>query len=135
MHVIVVGAGILGLSVSHHLLSRGVKVTAIDRIGPAALASSSTFACINYCNYWQEPYFTLRRNSIEYARELAAQLGVSQWLNLQGTLRWGETPDGWNKLDRSVNALLERGVRVESFSPAHVQRRLEPDLNLDGIAR
>ena len=134
MHVIVVGAGILGLSLSHHLVNRGVKVTTIDRIGPAALASSATFACINYFNYWQEPYFTLRRNSIDYARELAAQIGVSQWLHLEGTLRWGETPDSWNKLDHSVNALLERGIRVESFPPADVKRYLEPDLNLDGIA-
>ena len=135
MHVIVVGAGLLGLSLSHHLLARGVKVTTLDRIGPAALASSSTFACINYFNYWQEPYFTLRRNSIEYARELAAQLGVSQWLHLNGTLRWGETPESWEKLDHSVNALLERGVQVESFSPADVRRHLEPDLDVDGIAR
>lgn len=135
MHVIVIGAGILGLSVSHHLVKRGIEVTAIDRIGPAALASSTTFACINYFNYWQEPYFTLRRNSIDYARELAAQLDISQWLHLQGTLRWGETPDSWEKLERSVKALLERGVQVESFSPADVRRHLEPDLNVDGIAR
>ncbi|MFZ1681898.1 MAG: FAD-dependent oxidoreductase, partial [Rhizobiaceae bacterium] len=45
--VVVVGAGIVGASIAHHLARRGLAVTVIDRIGPAAAASGASDGAVS----------------------------------------------------------------------------------------
>ena len=55
--VIVVGAGVVGLSAALALQARGLKVTVLDREGPAAGASAGNagaFALPTSCR-WQAP--------------------------------------------------------------------------------
>jgi glycine/D-amino acid oxidase-like deaminating enzyme len=135
MKVVVMGAGIVGMSVSWHLAKRGVSVVAIERDRPGGCASASTFACINFFNYWQPPYFELRRNAIDYARDLAANIGAADFYHLPGTLRWAEDAAGWDAIERSVAKLKALNVEVERWSPGAVKRELEPDLDVSGIER
>lgn len=44
LHVVVVGAGIVGASIAYHLARRQVAVTVIERRQPCAGASSHSFA-------------------------------------------------------------------------------------------
>src|SRR5437762_13913768 len=102
MKVVVVGAGIVGMSLAYHLVTNGAEVVVIERDRPGGGASASTFACINFFNYWQPPYFALRRAAIDYTRNLSASIGASDFFHLPGTLRWAEDAPGWDAIDRSV---------------------------------
>ncbi len=86
--VLIVGAGILGASIAHHLARRGAAVTVVDRSGPAAAASGRSFGWINASYGNPEPYFRLRIQSLlEYRRldwETGGRLGV-KW---GGSLLW-----------------------------------------------
>ena len=54
LHVVVVGAGIVGASIAYHLARRQVAVTVLERHRPGAGASSHSFAWINA--FGKEPY-------------------------------------------------------------------------------
>ena len=62
--VLIVGAGIIGASIAHHLARRGAAVTLIDRSGPAAEASGASFGWINASFGNPEPNFRLRFQSL-----------------------------------------------------------------------
>jgi glycine/D-amino acid oxidase-like deaminating enzyme len=135
MRAIVIGAGIVGMSISYHLVEGGASVVIIDEKRPGGIASAASFACINFFNYWQPPYFELRRDAIDYARTLATRIGAEEFLHLQGTLRFAEDPAGWAAIDRSVGALKSLGLAVDYIPTEQVTRHLEPDLDLTGIER
>ncbi|MFZ4289160.1 D-amino acid dehydrogenase [Variovorax sp. HJSM1_2] len=55
MKIIVLGAGIIGISTAWHLLERGHEVTVVDRQGDAALETSFANAAqisVSYCEPW-----------------------------------------------------------------------------------
>ena len=95
--VLIVGAGIIGASIAHHLARRGAAVTLEDRAGPAAEACGRSFGWINASYGNPEPYVRLRFQSLlEYRRlewETGGQLG-GKW---GGSLPW--EPDSGDLAD------------------------------------
>jgi glycine/D-amino acid oxidase-like deaminating enzyme len=92
LHVVVVGAGIVGASIAYHLARRQVAVTVLERHRPGAGASSHSFAWINAFGKEPYPYHDLNRRSMEvwhrFAQGLQADVG----------LHWGGEMPGCTQL-------------------------------------
>ncbi|QQA44857.1 NAD(P)/FAD-dependent oxidoreductase [Pelagovum pacificum] len=87
MHVVVVGAGIIGATIAWNLRARGAEVTVIAE-GPGA-ASTATFGWVNASFYLDDDHFRLRTAGIDAWHRLEAQsgLGLVDWC---GCLSWEE---------------------------------------------
>jgi len=84
---IVIGAGVLGTSVTYQLAKRGVDVTLIDKGLPGAAASAASFAWLNANDKGEPPaYHDLNAMSIAEWTVVARELGTSSWLRREGNL-------------------------------------------------
>jgi glycine/D-amino acid oxidase-like deaminating enzyme len=72
--VAVIGAGILGASLSYHLARRGARVTVIAESGAGGTATPATFGWLNASWGNPEPYFRLRMASLALWRGLGETL-------------------------------------------------------------
>ncbi|MEM9097070.1 MAG: FAD-dependent oxidoreductase [Pseudomonadota bacterium] len=87
MRVCVIGAGILGGSISYFLTRRGAEVTVIDPADRARTATLGSLAWINAHLSSSDAYFRLRLRSMGLWRSLIAELpGLP--IRLSGTLNW-----------------------------------------------
>lgn len=89
MHVIVMGAGVIGVSTAWHLLQQGHRVTLVDRQADAALETSFGNAAqisVSYCEPWANREAPLKALKWLFDPEgplkFRPQLDVDQW-------RWG----------------------------------------------
>lgn len=129
LHIVVVGAGIVGASIAYHLVKLGVSVTVIDKQGPATHASRGTFAWIN-ATWAKQPQHYHAFN----------QAGVASWgklhIALNLPIRWRGSLEWFN--DDSRQALLVEQI-AEQFKwgePARIVSssevaELEPNLKFD----
>ena len=86
--VLIVGAGIMGAVIAHHLARRGAVVTLVDRAGPAAEASGHSFGWINAAYGNPEAYFRLRFQSLLEYRRLEAEMDSTLGVKWGGSLLW-----------------------------------------------
>ena len=108
MKAIVVGAGILGASITYQLAKRGVDVTIVDKATPGDAASAASFAWLNSNNKKLRPYHDLNVMSIGEWNAIARELRTSGWLHTSGNIHVADTTTG-------ANALLERVARLHSY--------------------
>ena len=94
MHVIVMGAGVIGVSTAWHLLQRGHRVTLVDRQADAALETSFGNAAqisVSYCEPWANREAPLKALKWLFDPEgplkFRPQLDPAQW-------RWGSRCSG-----------------------------------------
>ena len=128
--VVLVGAGIVGASIAYHLAQRGVRVTVIDKLGPATQASRGTFAWIN-ATWAKQPRHYHAFN----------QQGVATWASLREhmdfPLRWGGSLEWFTETQRQQRLVDQIAEQVAWGEPARMIdevefAQLEPDLVLDG---
>lgn len=86
-HILILGAGITGAALAHHLALRGARVAVVEAGLPAQAATGRSFGWINASFYLTEAHFHLRHAALE------AHLRLRQDLSLppatQGCL-WAE---------------------------------------------
>lgn len=87
MHVIVVGAGIIGALTAYRLAHKGARVTVVDAGQVANQASAASFGWINASFYLDEAHFRLRHAAIAAHHRLIADIETTatRW---QGALCW-----------------------------------------------
>jgi glycine/D-amino acid oxidase-like deaminating enzyme len=86
--VIVIGAGIFGVSTALHLARRGVAVTIVND-GPVANgASGRSLSWLNSSRMRSDAYHRLRMAGIDRYRTLATQHPDADWLSFKGGLTW-----------------------------------------------
>ena len=92
--VVVVGAGIIGTTISCLLAKAGAEVTLIDKSHPASGASGGSFGWINA--NWSNPkdYFTLRHTSMQNYPWLCDVLNLEIKPNWPGCLYWENSEQG-----------------------------------------
>ncbi len=127
LHVVVVGAGIVGASIAHHLARRHVTVTVLERQQPGAGASSHSFAWLNA--FGKEPfaYHDLNRRSMEAWRRFAQGLQGDVGLHWRGEMRWVHTPEDAQILQQHIQRLQTWGYPNRLITAAELCQ-LEPGL-------
>ncbi len=116
MKIIVLGAGIIGVSTAWHLLEQGHEVTVVDRQGDAALETSFANAAqisVSYCEPWANREAPLKMVKWMFSKEapllFRPQLpfgeGLQQWL--WGLRFLGQCNDA--AFERNVQQLVALG--------------------------
>jgi sarcosine oxidase subunit beta len=130
--VVVIGAGIMGLSIAYHLAERGItNVTVLDmgylcggasgRNGGGVRAQWSTAANVQ-----------LMLESMRMCREFAAKMKINVWLRQGGYLFLARTGALRRTLEDSVALQNDCGLRTRMLTPAEA-RRIVPELDGAGI--
>ena len=123
MHVIVVGAGIIGALTAYRLARAGAAVTVIEANQPASAASGASFGWINASFYLDEDHFALRAAAMDAHRRLAAELKTTATV-WQGCLCWEQQGDA---LDAQHAALKDLGYDVREID-RDAFASLEPEI-------
>ena len=110
MHVIVIGAGIIGAAIALRLAQRGHRVSVIDSGAPGATAAS--FGWINASFHLTPEHYHLRAEGIAAWHRLTPLLGES--VTWQGCLWWEELGP---KLQAFAAQLQRLGYPVERRAP------------------
>lgn len=137
--VVVIGAGVIGLSIAWRLAQRGTAVTVFDQGAAGAGASHAAAGMLAICaeaEPGEEALVALGRASQAswpaFARELEAAAGLPIDLRREGTLLVALTADDQARLRHRLEFQKRLGLPVEWISGAEVRRR-EPHL-APGIA-
>ena len=114
MHVIVVGAGIIGALTAYQLARAGAQVTVIEASQPASAASGASFGWINASFYLDEDHFAVRAAAMSSHRRLGDILKTTAtfW---QGCLCWEEQGAAF---DAQHEALQTLGYTVREVDRA-----------------
>jgi glycine oxidase len=137
--VVVIGAGVIGLSVAWRLAQRGAAVTVLDQAQAGAGASHAAAGMLAICaeaEPGEEALVALGRASQAawpaFARELETAAGLPIDLRREGTLLVALTADDQARLKHRLEFQKSLGLPVEWISGAEARRR-EPHL-APGIA-
>jgi glycine oxidase len=132
--VIVVGAGIVGLSAARALAGEGARVVVVDRGRPGAEASSAAAGWLAVQAEAAESWPLLdlglrgRERHVSLAAELLAETGLRVGLLRHGTLELAFTDEDERALEDRLRWQRARGLPVERLGPDEA-RRAEPGVS------
>lgn len=132
--VIVVGAGVIGMSIALALSKRGASVRIFDRGDPGGGASSAAAGVlgVQYELAFDGPLARLCLASLalypRWIEELTEQTGIDVGYRRAGGLYVGLTPDGFDDVKRSGAWQLPLGLTREALGAAEA-RAIEPALS------
>ncbi|MFJ2758788.1 NAD(P)/FAD-dependent oxidoreductase [Nocardioides sp. NPDC087217] len=134
MKVIVIGAGILGASVTYQLAKRGCDVTVIEKGIPGGAASAASFAWLNSNNKQPQHYHNLNAASINEWAIIARELRSSAWLRREGNVHVASGEAETKTLEERVDRLHSWGYAAVKMAPSELPR-LDPMIRVrDGYS-
>lgn len=128
-HVIIVGAGAIGVSTAYHLAGRGVNVTLLDK-GHAAGETTGKAGGLVYGQLHHPTDVRICLESLAFFREFAAD-ARNFTFHETGFLRLGGE-DERPIFEREVQMQREQGANVRLLDRDEIAS-LEPNLDLDGV--
>ena len=126
--VIVIGAGIVGSSVTMALAERGKRTLAIDVDLSGRLSSSEKNAGGVRATWWEAVNVTLCRASIRYYESIAREVGFRQ----KGYL-WLYDAETWPKALAHIDLQRSLGHPIETLTAQQVHQHAPEIDRLDGI--
>jgi len=125
VHVVVIGAGVVGTSIAAGLTDRGAQVTVVEREWPGTGTSATSFAWINANGKEPQAYYEINAAGVRAHHELAGS--GAPWLVPNGHLEYATTPEHRERLRGRMQRLTDRGYPVQELSHRQAAE-LEPDL-------
>lgn len=129
MKAIVVGAGVLGSSITYQLAKRGVEVTLIEKGVPGDAASAASFAWLNSNTKELRPYHDLNVMSVSEWNLIARELRSDSWLHRTGNVHVVDSATDATALMDRVERLHSYGYAAVPLSPRELTR-LDPAIRV-----
>jgi sarcosine oxidase subunit beta len=130
--VVVIGAGIMGLSIAYHLAERGVRdVTVVDQGYLCGGASGRNGGGVR-AQWSSEANVALMLESIRMCREFAGKMKINVWLRQGGYLFLARTAAVRATLEKSVAVQNACGLPTRMLS-AREAARVVPELDTGGV--
>ncbi|MCA9585783.1 MAG: FAD-binding oxidoreductase [Myxococcales bacterium] len=130
--VVVVGAGIMGLSIAYHLGRCGVRdVLVVDKSYLCGGASGRNGGGVR-AQWSTEANVRLMRESIRMCQDFASEMKINVWLRQGGYLFLVRTEERRRALEASAELQRQCGLDTRVLSPKEAQR-VVPELDVDGV--
>src|SRR5262252_4475548 len=130
--VLVIGAGIMGLSVAYHLASRGVTdVMVVDESYLCGGASGRNGGGVR-AQWSSETNIRLMLESIRMCRDFAREMKINVWFRQGGYLFIVRNEAARATLEQSVRVQNDCGLPTRMLTPREAQK-IVPELDADGI--
>ncbi len=130
--IVVIGAGIMGLSIAYHLARQGITdVTVVDKSYLCGGASGRNGGGIR-AQWSSEANVRLMQESIRMCRDFASEFKINVWLRQGGYLFLARTEDRRRSLEQSCELQRECGLSTRMLTPREAQK-IVPELSLDGL--
>jgi sarcosine oxidase subunit beta len=130
--VVVVGAGIMGLSIAYHLARLGVtRVTVLDKSYLCGGASGRNGGGIR-AQWSSEANVRLMQESIRMCQDFASEFKINVWLRQGGYLFLARSEDRRRALEGSCALQRECGLSTRMLTPRETQK-LVPELAIDDV--
>ncbi|AUW57802.1 FAD-binding oxidoreductase [Sphingobium sp. SCG-1] len=118
--VIVIGAGIMGASISYHLAARGAEVVILDKAQPGSGATQGSFAWINAYARDPLPYYDLHVAGILGWQRLALEIGPALRIQWGGSVEWVGEDLQAEALKVNALARARMGLSVRLVDPVEI---------------
>src|SRR6187402_2177748 len=122
-HVVVVGAGIVGVSIAYHLARRGVRVTVVDKGRPGMGCTQGAFAML-IAGYPDGPaeFNALYGLAVRDWRRLETEIPVALPIQWGGTVNWAAPGARAAKLESERQRLASWGAVAQRLTLADLGR-------------
>lgn len=130
--VVVIGAGIMGLSIAYHLARLGITdIAVIDKSYLCGGASGRNGGGIR-AQWSSETNVRLMQESIRMCQDFASEFKINVWLRQGGYLFLARTEERRRALEESCKLQRSCGLKTRMLSPREAQK-IVPELSTDGV--
>ena len=131
--VVVVGAGILGLSTAYHLKSRNPKldILVVDKLAAAGQGSTAKSAAAFRCLFHSRTNFAMADSSVEFYKHVQDDLHVDLKLRWAGYL-WMFDENGYRMMLPVLKELANRGFKYTEYDESDLARKLSMHTSFAG---
>jgi sarcosine oxidase subunit beta len=130
--LVVVGGGVIGLSIAYNLAKRGIEDIVILEKGYLASGASGRNGGGIRQQWSTEVNIRLMQESVELCKDFAKELGVNIWFRQGGYLFLSRSAQETERLERNVKLQNRCGVPTVILTPAQA-RDLVPELDVSGF--
>jgi FAD-dependent oxidoreductase domain-containing protein 1 len=124
--VLIVGAGILGLSTAYHLKSMDPKldILIVDKLGASGQGSTAKSAAAFRCLFTSRTNFALADSSAEFYKHVQDDLKLDLKLRWAGYL-WFFNEEGYRKMLPVLKDLADKGFKYIEYDEGDLARKLD----------
>ncbi len=115
--VVVIGAGVMGVSIAYHLAKVGARVVVLERAAPGSQATQGAFAMLIAAHDGGGPSLNaLYGMAVADWRELAREIGPSMPIQWGGAASWAAPGAGADELAALARRLRDWGAPVQALT-------------------
>jgi sarcosine oxidase subunit beta len=130
--IVIVGGGVVGLSIAYHLAKRGLNNVVVVERGYLAEGASGRNGGGVRQQWSTELNIRLMQESVELCRRFAVDLGVNVWFRQGGYLFLARSAAEVARLEKNIALQNRCGVATRMLEP-HKAQDIVPELDLTGI--
>lgn len=130
--VLVIGAGLIGMSIAAHVAAAGASVTVLCAERPGTGTALATFAWYNALIKFPVDYLAMNVNGMRAHERYAARHVSAPWLHPGGSLEISVGDEGLERQVRIYNEMIEHGYNGRWISIDELLT-LEPALDRDAL--
>ena len=129
--VVVVGAGIIGLSTAYHIKRENpdAQILVIDKLSAAGQANTAKSACAFRCLFSSHTNFLLADSSVEFYRHVQEDLKIDLKLKFVGYL-WLLCEEEYKELLPVLTNLAKKGFAYKEYEEEELAQKLNMRTNL-----